>query len=130
MNNGEQVSIAEPNIFWEQLLQLIEEGRVIPVVGQDLLTVSDAAGSGLLYPYLAARLAEYFDLPAENLPAGAELNEVACRYLAQGNPVEEIYPALKTIAVNTDSLPFPTRSSNSPPFHPFSFFSPRHSILS
>jgi len=44
-------------IFWEILIQLIEEGQVIPVVGRDLLTVGDAGGPKLLYPYLAEKLA-------------------------------------------------------------------------
>jgi hypothetical protein len=101
---------------------LIEEGRVIPVVGQDLLTVSVATGPGLLYPHLAARLAEYLDLPVDNLPIGGELNEVACRYLTQGNPVEEIYPALKTIAVQTGSLPIPEPLLQLAAIPPFQLF--------
>ena len=59
--------MSESTIFWDQLLQLIDEGRVIPVVGQDLLKLDESSGSQLLYPYLANRLAEYprhFDRPA------------------------------------------------------------------
>jgi hypothetical protein len=44
---------------------------------------------------------------AENLPEGAELNEVACRFLAQSNQVEDIYPALKAVASKVEALPVP-----------------------
>jgi hypothetical protein len=99
--------MAESSIFWDQLLQLIDEGKVVPVVGQDLLRLDETTGSRLLYPYLAERLAEYFDIPTDNLPDGNELNEVACRHLAQGNLIEEIYPALKTVTAKLDAAPIP-----------------------
>ena len=31
--------MAELSIFWDQMIQLIEEGKVVPIVGQDVLTV-------------------------------------------------------------------------------------------
>jgi len=99
--------MSESTIFWDQLLQLIDEGRVIPVVGQDLLKLDESGGSQLLYPYLANRLAEYLGISIDQLPDGGELNAVACRYLAQGNPVEEVYPALKTIASTLETLRVP-----------------------
>jgi hypothetical protein len=110
------------SIFWDQLIELIEEGRVVPVVGKDLLTVPDANGRGLLYPYLAERLARYFDLAADNLPEGGELNEVACRYLAQGGLVEDIYSALKKIAVQADALPIPDPLLKLAAIRPFQLF--------
>ena len=57
-------------MFWDQLLQLIEEGKVVPVVGQDLLTIPESTGHTLLYPYLAERLAKYLRVRADDLPAG------------------------------------------------------------
>jgi hypothetical protein len=101
-------SIARPSRFWDQLIQLIEEGRVVPVVGQDLLTVPESTGHKLLYPFLAARLAEYLEVNTDNLPQGTELNEVACRYLKdnRGKP-QEIYAALKAVSAEAESLPVP-----------------------
>jgi TIR domain/SIR2-like domain len=86
---------------------LIEEGRVVPVAGQDLLTITDAAGPKLLYTYFAEQLAGYVGVSSENLPVGGEINEVAYRFLAQGNQVEDIYPALKAVASKADALPIP-----------------------
>ena len=44
---------------------------------------------------------------ADDLPAGAELNEVACRYLSKGKPAQHIYAALKTVAAEAEALPIP-----------------------
>jgi TIR domain/SIR2-like domain len=100
-------AIAEPSIFWDQLIQLIEEGKVVPVVGQDLLTLPDSTGHKLLYPFLAYRLAAYLKVSTDDLPPGAELNEVAYRYLSKGKPWQHIYAALKTVAAEAESLPIP-----------------------
>jgi TIR domain/SIR2-like domain len=99
-------------MFWDNLLQLIDEGQVIPVVGRDLLIVSDADGSKLLYPYLAEKLAIALEVSPENLPDGEELNEVACRFISAGNRVEDIYPALKAVACRAETslqIPEPLR---------------------
>jgi hypothetical protein len=87
------------------LIQLIEERKVVPVVGQDLLTIPESTGHKLLYPFLADRLAAYLKVSTDDLPEGAELNEVACRYLAKGRPAQQVYAALKTVAAEADSLP-------------------------
>src|SRR4029450_12172364 len=52
-----ELTIAESSIFWDTLLQLIEEGKVVPIAGQDLLTIDTPAGSRLLYAHLAEQLA-------------------------------------------------------------------------
>ena len=59
--------------------------------GQDLLAVDTPSGSKLLYTYLAEQLAGYLGVSPDTLPAGIELNEVAYRFLAQGNQLEDIY---------------------------------------
>ena len=72
--------------LWAQLLGYIEEGLVVPVVGSGLLNVSTPQGSTSYYAYLAERLAERVGISSAELPAGSELNAVACRYLAKGRP--------------------------------------------
>lgn len=91
--------------FWEQLLQFIEEGRVVPIVGRDLLTLDLGDRQVLLYDLLAERLAGRLGLSAE-LPPGS-LNTVACSYLAEGGELEDIYSALKSILSGPDGLPIP-----------------------
>ncbi|HEY6322464.1 MAG TPA: toll/interleukin-1 receptor domain-containing protein [Thermoanaerobaculia bacterium] len=91
--------------FWEQLLQFIEEGRVVPIVGRDLLTLDLGDRQVLLYDLLAERLAGKLGLPAEGSPCS--LNDVACSYLAEGGELEDIYSALKSILAGPDALPIP-----------------------
>lgn len=93
--------------FWDQLLQFIEEGRVVPIVGQDLLRIEVNGEPVLLYAWLARQLAEYLEVPTEGLPESGALHEVASRFLAQGGELEEIYPALKSIVPSPGSIPIP-----------------------
>jgi hypothetical protein len=96
-----------PSLFWDQLIQLIDEGKVVPVVGQDVLTLPESSGHTLLYPCLALRLAAYLGVSTEDLPLGAELNEVAYRFLSKRNPSQQIYAALKTVVNQAEVLPIP-----------------------
>ena len=60
---------------WDDLLDLIEEGQVVPVVGPALLTSDD--GSNDTYTQrLALRVAAYLKVLDDNLPPGRELYEV------------------------------------------------------
>ena len=97
----------EPSLLWDQLIQLIDEGKVVPVVGQDVLTLPESSGATLLYPCLAQRLAAYLKVSAEDLPPGAELNEVAYRWLSARKPPQQIYAALKAVVNQAENLPIP-----------------------
>jgi TIR domain/SIR2-like domain len=96
------VITAEPDagfndLFWEGLLLHIEERRVIPVVGQDLLTV-DVDGSVLpLYRWAAERLAQALRLPGEDLPAEFTLNDVICHHLHARGDLGDVYIGLAAI---------------------------------
>jgi hypothetical protein len=112
----------ETNLFWDQLLQLVEEGCVVPIVGRDLLTVRHEGSETLLYPLLAKRLADYLGVPGEDLPDVGELNEVVCRFLARGNQVQDIYPAIKSIMPKDDELPIPEPLLRLAEIRPFKLF--------
>jgi hypothetical protein len=90
--------------LWNQVLQVIEEGRVIPVVGPELLTLEAGGRTVHLYGYLAERLAEQLDITSSS---GDTLNTVVCRYLAEGGEIEDIYPALKQVMPPLDELSLP-----------------------
>jgi hypothetical protein len=108
--------------FWDQLLQLIEEGRVIPVVGQDVLQIEIDGKPVSLYGWLAERLAEYLEVSAEDLPESGALHEVASRFLAQGGELEEIYPALKSIVPPRGTFPIPEPLLQLARIRPFKLF--------
>jgi TIR domain len=78
--------------LWRQLLSFIEDGRVIPVIGPELLLFDIDGKTTLLYSYLSEQLAKQLHISPE--PADT-LNAVVCRYLSQGGQREDIYPELK-----------------------------------
>jgi TIR domain-containing protein/SIR2-like protein len=90
--------------LWDQVLQFIEEGRVIPVVGPELLTLEAGGRTAHLYGYLAERLAKQLRITSSS---DDTLNTVVCRYLAEGGEIEDIYPALKRVMPPLDKLSLP-----------------------
>src|SRR6185295_9171342 len=108
--------------FWDQLLQLIEEGRVVPIVGQDLLVAEVGGRPVHLYPLLAERLAEYLEVPGDDLPAIGALHEVACRFLGQNGQIEDIYSGLKRVFPDRESFPLPAPLLQLAQIRPFKLF--------
>jgi hypothetical protein len=94
-------------LFWEQLLEYIEEGRVVPVVGQALLTLPLGEREVPLYRLLAERLAARLKVEVESYPRGGELDAVAYRYLARGGNVQYLYSSLKSVMPPPGELPIP-----------------------
>jgi hypothetical protein len=82
---------------WDDLLNYIEERRVIPIVGPDLLRVDTGSGPRLLYEWLAEKLASKLSVDVEVLPQPLTLNDVVCAYLGQRGRREEAYTRLRSI---------------------------------
>ena len=82
---------------WDELLMYIADRRVIPVIGKDLLLVQINGTEQSLENYLAGRLANVLNVPAEGLPQNFGLNEVALRHLGNGGKRSKIYASIKTI---------------------------------
>ena len=61
---------------WDDLLNYIEERRVIPIVGPDLLRVETERGPRLLYEWLAEKLAAPLAVDATGLSQPLPLNDV------------------------------------------------------
>lgn len=86
------------DFFWDDLLEYIEERRVIPIVGAELLTVNDGQGNEApLMRVLAAQLAARLRVPAEDCTGDDALHVVVCRYLQRGGRREEVYPRIRTL---------------------------------
>jgi hypothetical protein len=61
--------------FWDDLLPLIDDGQVVPIVGRDVLEM----GPGKLFHRMVAeQLAVELCIPTERLPANFETNDVVC----------------------------------------------------
>lgn len=113
--------MVEKNIgrLWDQLLALIEEGRVIPIIGPELLLLDINGKTTLLYSYLAEQLANSLQIDSE--PEDT-LNIVVCRYLSQGGQREDIYPALKTVMPPLSQVTLPAALVKLAEIQPFKLF--------
>ena len=92
--------------FWEDLLTLIEEGKVIPVIGAGVVTRGDDQQP--FYPWLARRLAEKLNVPSNALPpapAELDLNTVATGHLLNHGKGNELYTRLARIIRDESPAP-------------------------
>ncbi|MGH8161024.1 MAG: SIR2 family protein, partial [Gammaproteobacteria bacterium] len=82
---------------WDDLLNYIEERRVIPIIGPDLLRVQTDTGLQTLYGWLAGKLAARLSVDPGELPQPLTLNDVMCGYLGQHGRREEAYTRVRSI---------------------------------
>lgn len=80
--------------FWEDLLAFVEEGRVIPVVGTELLTIEDNGRSVPLYHAVAERLLKKYGVAGTGHQS---LNEAVCALAASGRRVQDLYRPVNDI---------------------------------
>jgi hypothetical protein len=107
--------------LWEELLQLVEEGRVIPIVGRDLLAVELEGERIFLHRWLARQLAVALRLDAADVNLGS-LNAVACAYLARGGEPEKIYHHVHRLLRTRGGLPVPEPLKQLASIRPFTLF--------
>jgi hypothetical protein len=92
---------ASPQAFdedaWDDLLNYIEERRVIPIIGPDLLRVQTDRGLRPLYEWFAEKLAARLSVDVVGLPQPLTLNDVMCCFLGQHGRREEAYTRLRSI---------------------------------
>lgn len=107
--------------FWDDLLEYIEERRVIPIIGPELLSVRVNDQPAPLHAWLAGRLGQKLNVDAGEIPAEGALNHVICRYLQGGGRREEIYPRLRSIMKEAPlAVPLPLKQLAS--IHDFTLF--------
>jgi hypothetical protein len=82
---------------WDDLLSYIEERRVIPIVGPELLQVTTERGPRLLFDWLAEKLAGRLNVDVTQLPQPYTLNDVVCWFLGARGRREEAYVRLRGI---------------------------------
>lgn len=92
---------------WAQLIGYMEEGLVVPVVGSGTLQLDTGHGvTTSHYALLAGKLADRLGVSSTKLPAGTELNEVACRHLAARGNIDDVYSSLLLLS-REETLPVP-----------------------
>jgi hypothetical protein len=82
---------------WDDLISFIEERRVIPIIGPELLQVDTDTGPRLLYDWLAEKLARRLNVDLTRLPQPYTLNDVVCWFLGARGRREEAYVRLRGI---------------------------------
>ena len=90
---------------WEDLLNFIEERRVIPIVGPELLKVETETGPRLLYDWVAEKLAGKLGVDTTLLPQPYTLNDVVCWFLAARGRREEAYTRLRSVLREANFAP-------------------------
>ena len=90
---------------WEDLLNFIEERRVIPIIGPELLQVDTDAGPRLLYEWVAEKLAVKLGVETSALPQPYTLNDVVCWFLSSRGRREEAYTRLRSIFRDANFAP-------------------------
>ncbi len=92
---------------WEDLLSFIEERRVIPIVGPELLRVTTDSGPKLLLDWAAEKLAARLNVSRSDLPERYTLNDVVCLFLAGRGRREEAYVRLRSVLKDAPFEPPP-----------------------
>jgi hypothetical protein len=90
---------------WDDLLNFIEERRVIPIIGPELLKVETESGSRLLYDWIAEKLAAKLNVDTSELPQPYTLNDVVCWFLAARGRREEAYTRVRSILRDASFAP-------------------------
>jgi hypothetical protein len=90
---------------WDDLLNFIEERRVIPIIGPELLQVDTESGPRQLYEWIAEKLAVKLGVDTSSLPRPYTLNDVVCWFLASRGRREEAYTRLRSIFRDANFAP-------------------------
>jgi hypothetical protein len=83
--------------FLDDLLEYVEDGKVVPIIGDELLRVRQDGNEVPIYRYIADKLAERLEITPDSLPPEPSLNAVVCHYLQAGGVPEEVYPKIRPI---------------------------------
>ncbi|MBV9492186.1 MAG: toll/interleukin-1 receptor domain-containing protein, partial [Verrucomicrobia bacterium] len=92
--------------FWEDLLDFMEQGKVIPIIGERAVTFGEADEP--FYPWLAKELAGRLKLDGARLPDAPTLTHVACEHLLARGERNALYTKLSRILRERCPAPGPT----------------------
>jgi hypothetical protein len=112
------VAEAKENFDWERLLELIDQGRVIPVVGGELLQLPFDAGAVPLAAYLAGKLAERLGVtvPAQGFSLADPIADMLDRAKDPGEAYFHLHAILRS------PLPTPTPLKQLADIDPFKLY--------
>lgn len=91
--------------FWDNLLDYIQAGTVIPIIGSELATVREGEQDVPLDCWLARRLAADLELPTAELPEGFTLNDVVSMHQRRRGDRVELYAQIHRMLRNAALTP-------------------------
>jgi hypothetical protein len=91
--------------LWEELLDYVEEERVVPIIGPASSTVTVEGRAIALEAYIAGELPSRLALPADALPSNPTLNEVVSAYLQRNGRRERLYRSIRNIVLEAPLTP-------------------------
>lgn len=95
VNPGFRRVLADPKRYLNELIIAIHEGRVVPIIGPELLQVDDDQGNPVpLYDYVARKLADQLGF---TFPGEYTLQDVVSAYARSNERIESIYPSIYAI---------------------------------
>ncbi len=92
---------------WDDLLNYIEERRVIPIIGPELLQVDTDTGPRAFQDWLAERLAARLNVDVSRLPEPYSLSDVVSWHVASRGRREEPYTRVRSILRDAAFAPPP-----------------------
>lgn len=88
---------------WDRLLDRIDEGNLLPIVGWGVTTFGEK--DELLAPWLAGELAKKLRVSFDGPPHEVTLSDVITRYLMSGNERDDVYGAVHKILKDAKLVP-------------------------
>jgi hypothetical protein len=89
--------VQDLDAFWDDFLPFVEERRVVPIIGPELVLVDVDGERKPLYSVVADRLAQRLGIGESDVRGARTLNEVVCRFLAARGRKEDVYPKIRSI---------------------------------
>jgi hypothetical protein len=91
--------------LWEELLDYVEEERVVPIIGPASSTVAVEGRPIALEAYIAGELPSRLALPSDALPSNPTLNQVVSVYLHRNGRRERLYRSIRNIVLEAPLTP-------------------------
>lgn len=104
MNKTERLTDFKEH-HWDMLLDYIGQGRVVPVVGPELLVATEDGRNVPFYQAVSKRLARHFDMPEVE---GETLSDLLARFLKRNNTVMMARTGLIKVLKELEDQPQPS----------------------
>ena len=93
------------SMLMEELLDFVEQRRVVPIIGADLMMVQHGGREVLLQQLIAEKLVDVLEIARDSLPEALTIDDVVASYLDRREPAERIYSRIQFVMNGLDIAP-------------------------